>query len=73
MKNKPDAYTLEYTGSQMDVIKCDECGFKAVRCQFDETGGCPACIGRGRSGNVESEKNADKKARKIELGHFKKV
>ena len=56
MKHKPDAYELEYNGKPSNVIKCDECGFKAVKCQFDEEGKCPRC-----KMNLKIEKGHNKK------------
>jgi len=67
MKHKPDAYELEYSGRGANVIKCDKCGFRAVKCQFDEEGGCPKC-------QLKFDKTKGKnqiKNTKIEKGHFK--
>ncbi len=43
MKNKPDAYALEFSGKPSDIVKCENCGFKCVLCQMTETGKCPKC------------------------------
>lgn len=40
---KPDAYELFFKNSPSDIIKCEVCGFKAVKYQFDENKECPAC------------------------------
>lgn len=63
MHNKPDAYELEYSGRGANVIKCDHCGFKAVKAQFDEEGGCPSC----------KQKYDAAKGKKVDKGHFKKA
>jgi predicted Zn-ribbon and HTH transcriptional regulator len=60
MKNKPDAYELFATGAKTDVIKCMDCGFRAVRAQFDEDGGCPSCVNKDKNkknkGSIEKGK-----------------
>ncbi len=62
VKNKPDAYELEFTGNPANVIKCENCGFRAVRYQFDEFGGCPSC----------KVKYDNAKGKKVDKGKFKK-
>jgi len=64
MKHKPDAYELEYCGRGDNVVKCEACGFRAVKCQFDEEGCCPSCRDDGATivkGKVQ--KSGNKKPR----------
>jgi len=58
MKKKPDAYELNFKAAGGDVIKCDNCGFKCVYCQYtDNNSKCPSC------GNAAA----------VEKGHMKKA
>lgn len=66
MKHRPDAYEMEFSNRGGNVCKCDHCGFKAVKCQFDEEGGCPSCKLK-----YDKTKNADNKEREINKGHMK--
>lgn len=43
MRNKPDAYAMNFTGAPSDIVKCENCGFKCVLAQMQEEGKCPKC------------------------------
>lgn len=54
MKNKPDAYELEWSGKLTNIVKCENCGFKCVYVQIVDNGNkCPKC---GIVGNVQKGK-----------------
>jgi len=50
MKLKPDAYTLEWSGRESNIVKCMVCGFKCVFAQWKDVARnnnnvmiCPSC------------------------------